>query len=165
MNNKHKGVKVMWNGSPLKEIYPHATKWQMFKYHVRIFLLRTLVISILLGSIYTAFKVGQSNQGVVIYTQPEIITVENKAPILDRIAKCESPNGQYDKNGQVALNANKDGTVDIGKYQINNKVWGKKATEMHLNLANEEDNATMAKWIYENRGTEDWYSSKACWIK
>lgn len=169
--DKHKGVKIMWNGLPLKDIYPHATRWQMFKYRVRVFFLRCLVISILLGSIYGAYKAGEHGQGLVVYTQPEIITIESKAPIMDRIAGCESEGNarskgsQYDKSGQVRLNPNKNGSVDIGRYQINNKAWGTKATEMGYNLMIEEDNSKMAKWIYENRGTEDWYSSKACWSK
>lgn len=167
--NKHKGVKVMWNGSPLREIYPHATRWEMFKYRVRIFLLRVFIISLLLGAIYGAYKIGSSNQGIVVYTQPEIITVESKAPIMDRIAGCESEGNpkskgsHYDRTGQVRLNANTNKSVDIGKYQINNVAWGKKATEMGYNLMVEGDNTKMAMWIYQNRGTEDWYSSKHCW--
>ncbi len=83
-------------------------------------------------------------------------------PILARIAKCESNTGHY-RNGQVTLNVNTNGSVDVGKYQINMKVWGKTATDMSLNLMDEGDNETMAKWIYANRGTNDWYSSASCW--
>lgn len=155
----------MWNGRPLKEIYPHATKLQVFKYRVRVFMLRCLMIGILIGSIYIAYKAGGAKGDIIVYTQPEIITVETKAPILERIAKCESPNGHYDKNGQVSLNANNNQSVDIGKYQINNRAWGKKATELGLNLFIEKDNEAMATYIYHTRGTEDWYSSKACWQK
>lgn len=172
--DKHKGVKVIWNGKPMREIYPHATQWQMFKYKVRILLLRLVVISILVGSIYMAFIAGQSSQGVVIYTQPEIITMELKAPIMDRIADCETgdrlPNGKavkgtarhYGKSGQVMMTGNNNKSVDVGKYAINT-VWFKKATELGLDITKEQDNKKMAEWIYANRGTEDWYPSKSCW--
>lgn len=83
-------------------------------------------------------------------------------PVLQRIAKCESENKHYGKSGQVLLNANTNDTVDVGRYQINT-VWFKQATEMGLDITEEEDNETMARWIYENRGTGDWSSSANCW--
>jgi len=123
-----------------------------------------------LGCVY-ADKVRASESEVI----NTVVTIENKVPILSRIADCESgerlQNGRakkgtathYAKNGQVKLNPNTNGSVDVGHYQINDDVWGKKATEMGLNIMVEKDNKAMAKWIYENRGTEDWYSSKKCW--
>lgn len=91
------------------------------------------------------------------------IPVKEVSPVLERIAKCES-GGVHTKDGQVIFNANTNKTVDIGKYQINS-VWNKKATELGLDLTKESDNEQFALWIYENRGTEDWYSSKSCWSK
>jgi len=60
------------------------------------------------------------------------VPVETVAPVMERIAKCESGNTHY-RNGQVIFNANKGGSVDIGLYQINS-IWNKKATEMKLDL-------------------------------
>jgi hypothetical protein len=62
------------------------------------------------------------------------------------------------------MRANTNKTVDIGRYQINS-VWNKKASELGLDLTIEADNEKMAYWIYENRGTGDWYSSEKCWKK
>jgi hypothetical protein len=62
------------------------------------------------------------------------------------------------------MRSNTNKSVDIGKYQINS-VWFKKATELGLDITKEEDNEAMAYWIYENRGTGDWYSSQSCWSK
>jgi hypothetical protein len=59
-------------------------------------------------------------------------------------------------------NTNK--TVDIGRYQINT-VWFAKATELGLDLTNEQDNYKMAVYIYTNFGTEPWVYSKKCWNK
>lgn len=89
------------------------------------------------------------------------VPVKEIPPVLKRIAKCESGDMHY-KNGQVIFNANSNGTVDRGRYQINS-VWDKKATELGLDLSNEKDNEQFAMWLYENRGSEDWYSSKSCW--
>lgn len=95
--------------------------------------------------------------------------------VLKNIADCES--GQrnkhgraikgtathYAKNGQVLLNPNKNGSVDVGIMQINDDVWGRKATELGLNIMEEKDNIAMGEYIHEVRGTQDWYSSKSCW--
>lgn len=163
--NKHKGVKVYWNGKPLRNVYPHATRWQMFKYKVRMIIRFIMFWTIVLSAIYGVFRLGGYMNPSTIVTKAEVIKeVEMQAPILDRIAKCESPTGHW-KKGQVSLNANTNQSVDIGKYQINNQAWGAKATELGLNLMVESDNEAMAKWIYANRGTQDWYSSKACWMK
>lgn len=111
----------------------------------------TVVLLILLG--------GEIKQSEVIY---QSVQADSKIPpVLQRIAKCESPHGHLGANGQVQINP----TQDIGKYQINVPTWGKKATELGLNLAVEEDNEAMAVWIYENRGTGDWSSSAKCWNK
>lgn len=91
------------------------------------------------------------------------VPVKEVPPVLKKIAKCESGDMHY-KNGQVIFNVNSNGTVDRGRYQINS-VWDKKATELGLDLSDEEDNEKFAMWVYENRGTEDWYSSKSCWSK
>ena len=81
--------------------------------------------------------------------------------VLKRIAHCESPTGHLDKNGQVSINS----THDIGKYQINVPIHGKKATELGYNLSIEKDNEAFALYLYENYGTEPWVHSKACWNK
>jgi len=60
------------------------------------------------------------------------------------------------------MRANTNGTVDIGEYQVNGFYWGKKASELGLDLTKEADNKKMAEWIYANKGTGDWYSQK-CW--
>jgi hypothetical protein len=79
-----------------------------------------------------------------------------------RIAKCESGNNQFDKNGQVLIHVNTDGSYDIGRYQVNS-VHEKEATKLGFNLMDEKDNTAYAKYLYENRGTGDWYSSRSCW--
>lgn len=95
----------------------------------------------------------------------EIIEVPIKTipPVMQRIAQCES-NNQHTRNGQVIFNANTNKTVDIGKYQINS-IWSKQATDLKLNLSIEADNEAFAMYLYENYGTEPWYSSAKCWNK
>lgn len=164
-------------GRPLREVYPHATRWQVLKWKVSEFLKLCVRIITWTGAtgaiLYTTFLAGAYFNPVVSYaTQEKEVLVKADtpdAPVLDRIAGCESQGdrkskgAQYGKDGQVIVRANTNGSVDIGRYQINEKVWGAKATELGLNLFVEADNKKMAEWIYANKGTEPWYPSKACW--
>jgi hypothetical protein len=94
------------------------------------------------------------------------------APILERIADCESGTGkpgtgtQFRKDGSVVTNANTNGTVDVGKYQINlNPAHIREMATLGLNPLTEEGNTAYAKFLYENHGTGDWDSSAHCWRK
>lgn len=105
------------------------------------------------------------------YLNPRVVTITRtveiarNAPVLERIALAESGNSQVDKRGQVVLHANKDGSVDIGVFQINNTAWGKIATSIGYNLTIERDNRAFAQYLYETYGTEPWYSSRSKWNK
>jgi hypothetical protein len=117
-----------------------------------------------------AYSLGVADRGNTVYAQNVIVTpqIDQEAPILQRISDCESGNGtkgsgKHFKNGQVILHVNSNGTIDIGKFQINS-TWGKQATKLGFDLTKEKDNYAMAKWIYENRGTSDWLSSATCWM-
>lgn len=97
----------------------------------------------------------------------QVVTLEAKAAVMDRIADCESGNGKAGsatqfRNGQVVINVNTNGTYDQGKYQINS-IHNAAATKLGFNLATEEGNTGFAKWMYANLGTGDWFSSQKCW--
>lgn len=117
-----------------------------------------------------AYSVGIAQNANTVYAQNIIVTptiAEQEVPVLQRIADCESGNGKpgsgtHFKNGQVIISPNTNGTVDIGKYQINS-TWDKQATKLGLDLTKEKDNYAMAKWLYENKGTGPWASSAKCW--
>lgn len=165
-----KKIKVFFNGERLRDMYPYATKWEVFKWKFMRFVRKLFFVALAGSSVYVAGLIGSEYFPKTIYeVQAEkIVTVEvpvdTTAVVMERIAHCESGGSHYNKKGQVAFNVNTNGTVDIGYYQINS-VWGEQATKLGLDLTNEEDNKQMAKWIFENRGTEDWYSSKKCWQK
>lgn len=170
-----KSTKVYFNGKRLKDIYPHATAWQVFKYKVRKFVRKCVIVSVIALALFTIYKVGGIfNPKVIVKTQE--VPVDTITPVLHRIAEAESLSSHYctDKliqakmcasgeKGQVLFNPNKNGTVDVGKYQINTYYWGARATELGLDLTNEADNEEMAIWIYKNYGTEPWYASSKKW--
>lgn len=167
--NKYKAIKVFWMGKPLHHVYPHATKFQVFKWKVGEFLKAcvrfTVKVAFFSGIGYGLFMAGAYFNPIITYaTQEKVVekVVEVSVPVMDRIARCESTNTHFDKNGQVLVRGNTNRTVDVGRYQINS-VWFKKATELGLDVFKEEDNKKMAYWIYHNHGTEPWYASEKCW--
>ena len=176
MKNKKVKVTEYWRKGS-RSIYTHLTKWQLFVKRVKTFF-KVLFWGIIIASILIGiYYLGAYTNPKTIYTKAEVIKeVPIKAPVLERIADCESgkrlPNGKairgsashYAPSGQVLMTGNNNKSVDVGKYAINS-VWFKKATELGLDITKEEDNKKMAQWIYENRGTEDWYPSKSCWSK
>lgn len=156
-----KKLKIFYLGERLKDVYPHATRFQVFKYKARMAFKRFIRLSIVGTLGYMTFMAGAwLNPITSVAYVDKVIEVETVSPVLERIAKCESGGSHY-KNGQVVINK----TQDIGKYQINVPIWGKKATEMGLNLAIEKDNETFALYLYKNFGTEPWVHSKTCWNK
>ncbi len=163
--DKYKKLRITWNGEPLREIYPYASRWEVIKYRTRRFFYRVFIVTMAVFAfaavLSVTFFIGKS------YADEKVITLSPSDiayPVLDRIAKCESGGSHYSASGQVLMHWNENKTVDVGKYAINSK-WFKKASELGLDLTKESDNKAMALWIYQNRGTEDWYPSKACWQK
>lgn len=165
MNKKVKVTEYWRKGS--RYVRPNITKWQIFIHKVKVFF-KVLFWGVILMAILTGiFEAGNLlGPKTVIYTKQEVIKeVPVKAPIMEKIAKCESPTGHYGKNGQIVVRGNDNHTVDIGYLQINSYYWGAKATELGYNLWIEADNKAMGEWIYQNKGTEPWSSSKPCWNK
>lgn len=160
-----KRVKVKYNGKKVEYLYLHLTWWGRLKLVVKRFLKRVFLIGLILLTAWGLLKIGGYINPTTIVTKAEIIKeVPRKAPVLERIAKCESNNSHF-RNGQVLVVGNTNKSVDIGKFQINNIIWGAKATEMGLDLMKESDNEKFAEYLYETYGTEPWVWSKKCWNK
>lgn len=176
--NAPKAVRITFLGKPLRNVYPHATAWQVLKYKVfraaRWLLIRFSIALAIAGLMFGAYIYGQVDNNVVAAQNVITYTKDQEAPVLARIGDCESgvrlSNGkamsgsrtQYNKNGQVIRTPNSNGTVDTGMYGINS-IWDKQATQLGLDLTKEADNYKMAKWLYENKGTGDWSASQSCW--
>lgn len=151
-NGRHINGRFATLKSTLKRIFRFIVRW-----------------SLISGAAYAFFMAGAMlySTSTVEASAPQIIQVEAAAPVLDRIADCESGNGKPGsatqfRNGQVLIAMNTNGTYDQGKYQINS-IHNAAAAKLGFNLATEEGNAAYAKWMYANVGTGDWYSSEKCW--
>lgn len=153
-------MKVFYNGIRLKDVYPHATRWQVVKYRIARWFRKVVILILFVLAAYGLAFIFWNPTPQIIYSAIEV--AEKPTPVLERIAKCES-GGKHFENGQVLVRGNTNKSVDVGKFQINMSLWGKKATELGYNLMDEKGNEAFAKWLYANRGTEDWIWSKDCW--
>jgi hypothetical protein len=105
-----------------------------------------------------------TSEDQIKYVREVVETLEEPAVIMERIAKCESGGSHY-RNNRVVMNLkNTNGTFDVGKFQINSE-WEVTARKMGYDIFTPEGNESFAYWLYDTRGTEDWYSSKHCWAK
>jgi hypothetical protein len=146
------------------------TKFQILKIKMKRLLKKLLfwfVVVCMLAGVIQYFRWAYPTTITKEVVKEVIINQEIKYPILDKIAMCESNNKHFDTNGQVLVRGNTGNraSVDVGTYQVNIMYHGKKATEMGLNLFDQQDNRTYAVYLFETQGTEPWSASKKCWIK
>ena len=159
-----KTIKVFFNGKRLKDIYPYATRWEVFKYNAIKFVRKVFyILALALVSIAVGFIIRYNFPKEMIIITEKVVEVEPDYPVLAKIAQCESGNRHFGESGQVLMVGNDNKSVDVGRYQINNAVWGKTAHKMGLDITLEKDNEEFAKWLYKNYGTEPWVWSKKCW--
>jgi hypothetical protein len=94
----------------------------------------------------------------------EVVEVEEEpAVILAKIAACESGGKQFYVDGTLVKRINKDGSIDFGKYQINDKRHEHLAAKLGMNIYTEEGNEAYATYLFETQGSEPWFPSKPCW--
>ncbi len=163
-----KAVRITFLGKPLRTVYPHATAWQVAKYRffkaLRWFIIRAGIAVLAFTALSVAYFYGMNAAPTMTAINTiQIVTQNEIAPILKKICMAESGCKQFTKNGLPVMYANTNGSVDIGKYQINSRVWGTKAKELGYDLLSEKGNEAMATWILENRGTSPWISSSKNW--
>jgi hypothetical protein len=82
-------------------------------------------------------------------------------PILRKIARCESQNTHYDRQGHVLRG--RANPHDVGKYQINTAVWGSVAARLGYDLYDEQGNEQMALYLLHHYGSLPWQQSATCW--
>lgn len=75
------------------------------------------------------------------------------------IISCES--SMYDR----ATNVNKNGSIDIGFWQINNVYWEKQALSEGFDIKDKWQNLEYGFILLQRYGTSLWNASKPCWNK
>jgi hypothetical protein len=125
----------------------------------------TKLTAVIVAMLTVAAFVGYAYHGNTLNATNQItIAQHTTAPVMERIIKAESGGHQYAANGQVLIHINTNGTVDLGVGQINS-VWFSLATKLGYDLTKESDNPAFAEYLYQNYGTDPWYSSKSLWSR
>lgn len=96
-------------------------------------------------------------------------------PVLDRIARAESHNSQFCTKALAAVNMchnyeigsplvrpNKNGTYDVGMYQINS-IHLAAALAQGFDVYTEKGNRAYAEYLFTTQGSEPWSASKKNW--
>ena len=84
-------------------------------------------------------------------------------PIMIQVAKCESRFKQFDTDGSIHRGiAN---PADVGVMQINEHYHLDTSVKQNYNIYTLEGNMAYGRELYEEKGTQPWSSSKACWGK
>jgi hypothetical protein len=136
-------------------------------------ILWTLGISFVGGLLFTLGAVMFSTTSIAVDQSVQVVqAAEQEAPILSRIADAESGNckkggaHQFNADGTIVTHTNGDGSVDVGKFQINMSADHiREMAKLGFNPLTEEGNAAYAKYLYDNRGTGPWASSAKCWAR
>ena len=154
-----------WEGKNYVK-YNRDLKTGQFKNKVRSFFKKVifwLVVIVALAGVVQYFRWAYPTEKIV--TKEVLVERAITYPVLERIAQCESGNNHFGPSGQVLMVGNTNKSVDVGKYQVNVALWGKKANELGLDLTLEKDNEAFAIYLYKTYGTEPWVWSKKCWNK
>jgi hypothetical protein len=122
-----------------------------------------LIIGVALGKAIRPWEARSTIPYVVQHTRVVIVKDDILPPVMQRIAQCESQNQHFTKDGKVVRG--KWNPHDMGLFQINTVVWGKKAEELGYDIRTQEGNEQMARYIFENYGSVPWQASAKCWSR
>lgn len=105
---------------------------------------------------------SEISEEVKVKTTEEIIAEHfADAPILKKIASCESHGQQFAADGSVLRGL--VNPLDVGLMQINEKYHLSTALKLGLDIHTLEGNADYAKYLYSTQGVKPWVHSSSCW--
>lgn len=114
---KMKKIKVFFMGQRLCDIYPHATKWQVFKYNVRKTARRVTLCLMFLALLTGAYGIGSvANPRTIFATSNvEVDTLPGKIDglkkdLIQRLSNCERA-GHTEDEGIIIYDDNSAGTL------------------------------------------------------
>lgn len=120
-----KSIKILYNGQPLRNIYPHATRWQVIKYRTCRFVRKCVIGTVATGSLAGAAMIGGQFLPSETYTAtstPVIIDnltpkIDNlKAKTLSTLKACES-SGYSENDGIIIFDSNAKASIGLYQFQ------------------------------------------------
>ncbi|MEI6532470.1 MAG: hypothetical protein WCO06_01380 [Candidatus Roizmanbacteria bacterium] len=120
----NKPIKVLWNGKLLREIYPHATRWQVFKFKLKKFVRKCLIVSGVMTMAFILIVLGVY-VNPAIKCQKKIAEKDNltlkvndiKDKVINDIQSCESK-GHSESDGIIIFDSNKVASVGTMQFQV-----------------------------------------------
>lgn len=171
-----KMIKVIYNGQPLKNIYPHATRFQVFKYKLAKIVRKAVIASFILGAIYGAYNAGMaSTDPVIVEATKEVdvsdtrfkVKIQNlKEGVANQLMKCESA-GHSENDGIVIFDSNAKPSIGQFQFQKNTVIhfyktlYGKTITQKEavlIALDTEKAKALAIDVMFKtpNKAGKDW---------
>lgn len=83
------------------------------------------------------------------------------APIMLKVAECESKYRQYNNDGTVFRG--KVNTKDVGVFQVNEFYHRKVSLAAGFDIHTLKGNIAYARHLYDAQGIVPWTASKGCW--
>jgi hypothetical protein len=177
----NKPIKVFFHGKRLKDIYPHCTKYQLFKYRVakffrRLFLTTTFV-SIAIAGLYGSYKAGSHFDPKVVVAEKVVDGSDEmfaeklnslKRDVAEKLMACES-GGYKDSDGIIIFDSNEKASIGVFQFQKNtvihyyNVLYGKKITPKEaVMIALDQDKARQlaidVMFTTKAKASGDWYN-------
>lgn len=152
-----KKIKVFFNGQRLRDMYPHATWFEVLKWKMYRLLRKVTILAFIAGLVFGAFQLGISTTYTKTAEAVKEIQVDNLAKkidelkweVVDKLQSCES--GGYNENhGLVTFDPDSTGkTSHIASYGL---LQFKQPTVIHYmkTLYNKEVNGKEAILIALN---------------
>ena len=168
-------LKVTYMGEPLKNIYPHATKWQVFKYKFALFMRKTLIVSMIVGAVYGSFHIGRAT------TEPVFLQAEDKSKamfmskvdklkeeVANQLMACESA-GHTEDDGIIIFDSNakasignfqfqKDTVIHYYKVLYGKTITPKEAVLIALDQDKARSLAIDVMFTTKNKAGRDWFN-------
>ncbi len=98
-----------------------------------------------------------------VTVKPALKQYFKDAPIMERVAYCESTHTQFISEGVVHRGVANN--KDVGIFQINEKYHLKDSKKMGIDIYSIEGNMEYARHLYETQGLQPWSASRPCWGK
>lgn len=94
-------------------------------------------------------------------TQEFVESYFSDAPVMARVAYCESHFRHFNKSGTILRGAVTP--KDVGVMQINEGYHSETAKRLGYDIHTLEGNVAYARHLYETQGVQPWSASKKCW--
>jgi hypothetical protein len=108
---------------PLREINAYATKWQVLKYRVKKFIIRSFEVLLIAGLLYVTFQILRAQYPIYKVQEKEVV-LDNltakvdqlKGEIVNDIKNCES-RGFTEDDGIIIFDSNNKASIGLYQFQ------------------------------------------------